>query len=254
MRLLGAAACAALVLAAAPALAQGVDEFGPYGGLGDKTYESPQNFALELRFGPYRPNVDNEFNGSAAPYQQIFGTKKRYLIGLELDWQALRIPMVGTFGPGIGWGYTTASGSALLTDGSGGRAAQDTSLSVMPMYAVGVLRVDVLARQTPVPLVAYAKAGFGYALWWSSSGGSTSHAADGRVARDASYGYQFALGGMFLLDSIDQDAAIEMDNATGINNSYFFMEWYYSNLNGFGSGNQMQVGTNTWMLGLAFEL
>jgi hypothetical protein len=110
----------------------------------------------------------------------------------------------------------------------------------------------VLARKTPIPLVAYAKAGFGYALWWSNSGGSTSR-ADGRVARDASYGYQFALGGMFLLDSLDRDAAQEMDNSTGINNSYFFMEWYYSSLDGFGSGNQMQVGANTWMLGLAFE-
>ncbi len=253
MKLVSAAACAALMLAASTALAQGVDEFGPYGGAGADAFESPQHFALELRFGPYRPRVDNSFNGSAAPYQDIFGSKKRYLVGLELDWQALRIPMVGTLGPGLGWGYTTASGQALLTDGCGGRAAQDTSLAVMPMYLVGVFRVDVLARRTPVPLVAYAKAGLGYALWWSNSGGNTSHAADGRVARDASYGYQFALGGMFLLDSIDRDAAREMDNATGVNNSYFFMEWYYSSLDGFGSGKQMQVGANTWMLGLAFE-
>lgn len=252
MRLIGAAACAALMLAASTALAQGVDEFGPYGGMGDENFESAQHFALELRFGPYRPRVDNQFNGSAAPYQEVFGSKTRYLVGLELDWQALRIPMVGTLGPGLGWGYTSASGQALLTTGQG-RAAQDTSLTIMPMYLVGVLRADVLARKTPVPLVAYAKAGFGYALWWSNSAGSTSHAADGRVARDASYGYQFALGGMFLLDSIDQNAAKEMDAATGVNNSYFFMEWYYSSLDGFGSGNQMQVGANTWMLGLAFE-
>ncbi len=247
-----AAACAALMLAASPALAQGVDEFGPYGGLGDQNFQSPQHFALELRFGPYRPRVDDQFNGSATPYKDTFGTKKRYLVGLELDWQALRIPMVGTLGPGLGWGYTNATGQALLADGSG-RAAQDTSLAVMPTYLVGVFRVDVLARKTPVPLVAYAKGGLGYALWWSNSGGSTSHSADGRVARGASYGYQFALGGMFLLDSLDQGAAKEMDSTTGINNSYFFMEWYYSSLDGFGSGKQMQVGANTWTLGLAFE-
>jgi hypothetical protein len=44
-----------------------------------------------------------------------------------------------------------------------------------------------------------------------------------------------------------------MDAATGVNNSYFFLEWYNSQLDGFG-GDQMQVGTSTWMLGLAFEI
>ena len=68
-----------------------------------------------------------------------------------------------------------------------------------------------------------------------------------------SYGPQFALGGMLLLDRIDPDAAMEMDNEMGINNSYVFIEWYDSFLNGFGSGGQLQVGTNTWVLGLAFR-
>jgi hypothetical protein len=242
---------AALTLTATAAFAQGVDEFGPYGGLQNQDYQSPQNVAVELRFGRYLPNVDSEFS-NATPFKTTFGTDNRYLIGLEVDWQALRIPMFGTFGPGIGWGYTKASAPALLADRPG-RAAEDTSLGVMPMYLVGVLRVDVFARHTPVPLVPYAKAGFGYALWWSDNGGNAARDDAGTLGRGTSYGYQFALGGMFLLDSLDKSAALEMDNATGINNSYFFMEWYYSNLNGFG-GSRMQVGANTWMLGLAFEI
>ncbi|GMV17511.1 MAG: hypothetical protein HS104_00215 [Polyangiaceae bacterium] len=247
---------AALVLAAfawsATATAQGTDELGPYGGLDRRhQFESPQNAAFELRFGPYRPEVDSEFGG-AKPFDDTFGGDNRYLIGLEVDWQALRVPHFGSFGPGFGWGYTRSSADALLADGSGNRSAQTTTLNVMPMYLVGVLRVDVLAKETFVPLVPYAKAGFGYALWWSSDGDGTAHGDDGTAGRGASYGIQWALGGMLLLDVIDQTSAVEMDSTTGVNNSYFFMEWYRSQLGA--SGDQMNVGTNTWMLGLALEI
>lgn len=241
---------AAVLVHAAPALAQGVDEFGPYGGLErGAERESDQNVAVEVRFGPYLPNVDDEFDG-ATPFEDTFGDKNRYLVGLEVDWQALRIPKFGTLGPGIGWGYTTMSAKAFRLDGS--RADESTSLTLMPMYVVGVLRVDVLARETPVPLVPYAKAGVGYALWWANNADGTS-SVGGERGRSASYGVQYALGGMLLLDFFDRDSAIQMDAATGINNSYFFIEWYRSFLDGFG-GDQMQVGTNTWMLGLAFEI
>ncbi len=247
---------AALTVAAmtwgATASAQGTDELGPYGGLDRRhQFESPQSAAFELRFGPYRPEVDSEFGG-ARPFDDTFGGDNRYLIGLEVDWQVLRVPHFGSFGPGFGWGYTKFSADALLADGSGDRSAQSTTLNIMPMYVVGVLRVDVLARETFVPLVPYAKAGFGYALWWSSDGDGTAHGEDGTIGRGASYGVQWALGGMLLLDIIDQTSAVEMDATTGVNNSYFFLEWYRSQLGT--SGDQMNVGTSTWMLGLALEI
>jgi hypothetical protein len=59
---------------------------------------------------------------------------------------------------------------------------------------------------------------------------------------------------MLLLDFFDPRAAREADNSVGINNSYLFTEWYYSDLSGFGSSNRMQVGTSTWVLGLALEI
>jgi hypothetical protein len=248
---LGVALAAATLAATATARAQGTDELGAYGGLeGRRQYESEQNAAFELRFGPYRPEVDSDLGGQT-PFASTFGDDKRYLFGLEVDWQALRIPHFGSFGPGVGWGYTQFSADALLADGSGNRSAQETTLNIMPLYLVGVLRVDVLARETFVPLVPYAKLGFGYALWWSSDGDGTAHADDGTAGRGVSYGPQWALGGMLLLDVLDQSSAIEMDATTGVNNSYFFFEWYQSQL---GTSDQMQVGTNTWMLGLALEL
>jgi hypothetical protein len=236
-----------------PATAQGVDEFGAYGGLEDRKFrESGQSTAVEIRFGRYVPRVDSEFDG-ATPFRDVFGTSNRYLLGVEVDWQAIRIPMLGTLGPGLGWGMTKMTGDALLEDRSG-RAGQDTSLTIMPMYLVGVLRADVIARETIVPLVPYGKLGLGYALWWVGDGDETARTDDGDKGQGSSYGYQFALGGMLLLDFFDPSSAVEADNSIGVNNSYLFMEWYYSDLSGFGSSERMQVGTSTWMLGLALEI
>ena len=233
------------------ALAQGVDELGAYGGLEEKDrLRSEQNFAFELRFGPYRPNVDAEFS-DARPFENTFGTDTRILFGIEFDWQALRIPYFGSIGPGIGWGYTSMSANAWLADGTG-RADQETSLSIMPLYLVGVARVDVLARETPVPLVPYAKAGLGYALWWTSDGDGA-HSYQGVEGKGTSKGYQFALGGMLELDFLDQDTALNMDASIGVNHASFFMEWYFARLDGFGGGD-MHVGTSTWMLGLVVEM
>jgi len=174
------------------------------------------------------------------------------MFGLEGDWQLLRIPHLGTFGPGLGWGYTRATGKARLTNMPGTLSAEQTALSVMPFYVVGVLRADVFARDFDIPLVPYAKLGVGYALWWASDGGTTSR-IDGVLGHGTSYGPQYGLGLMFLLDELDPQTARDADNSLGINNSYIFGEWYGSELDGFGSKTRMNVGANTWVIGLAIE-
>lgn len=233
-----------------PCLGQGTDEFGAYGGLEERKHlESPQKYAFEVRFGPYLPNVDDDVAGT--PFEDMFGTKNRYLLGVELDWQALRIPHFGSFGPGAGLGYTVISANAPFTDNPTVRSGEKTRLKILPAYAVAVLRVDVIAEETVVPLAAYAKGGLGYALWWAA-GEDKLERVDGVVGKGASYGYNFALGAMFKLDALDRKGDIEMDASTGINDAYIFFEYYYSNLNGFG-GDTMNVGTDTWMTGLALE-
>ncbi len=232
------------------AAAQNVDEFGSYGERDLNRGESPQWGAFEARFGPYTPRVDHSVSGS--PYRETFGDKRRYMFGLEADWQALRIPHLGSLGPGFGWGYTQSTGKARLTDNPQYPSDEDTTLSVMPFYLVAVLRADVFMKDFGVPLVPYAKLGLGYALWWSSDGGSTAR-ENGVLGKGISYGPQYALGGMFLMDVLDQQTARDADNSLGINNSYFFAEWYGSELDAFGSKNRMNVGANTWVLGLAIE-
>jgi hypothetical protein len=245
-----AASLSALSLVSGSALAQGVDELGGYGIKRGQQSESPQEVAFELRVGRYVPDVDDDVNGS--PFQDTFGSSNRYLFGAELDWQLVRIPHFGTLAPGIGWGYTKFTAPAVFADGSG-VSGTDTRLHIMPMYLVAVARADFLMRDLRIPVVPYAKLGFGYAMWWSSDGKQSAE-YEGQKARGSSYGLTYALGGMFLLDVLNPDDAVTADGLTGINNSYLFAEWFRPQLDGFGSNSVLNVGSSSWVLGLALEI
>lgn len=248
--LLAAATCALSALLPGAAQAQGVDEFGAYGRERGVQSESKQDSAFELRFGRYVPEVDSELGST--PFQDTFGTDSRYLLGFEADWQLIRIPHFGTIAPGFGWGLTKFSAKAPFTDGTGTSDA-DTRIWIMPMYLVGVVRADVISREFKIPLVPYAKLGFGYGLWWSSDGEKSARAGNVR-GRGASYGLTYALGGMFLLDVLDEDDAVTADGLTGINNSYVFAEWFRPQLDGFGSADVMNIGSSSWLVGIAIEM
>jgi hypothetical protein len=236
----------ALIAMAGRAMAQ--DDDSRYRKSKRRAFESKQQFAFELRFGPYRPNIDQAFP-AARPYANVFSDDKRVFAGIEFDWQVVRIPMVGTIGPGFGLGYTHMSAAARL-QGTNELAAEDTSLTLMPTYGVGVLRIDTLARDTAVPLVVYGKAGLG--LGFYKMGNDL-----GTQAKGHTWGMHYALGAMFLLDSLDEFAATQLDNEMGINNSYLYLEWMMSRLDGFGHGNDrsvLNIGTDTWIAGIAFEM
>ncbi len=249
-RLLAPLATTVCLLATSAAHAQGVDEFGGYGAKRGEQSESKQEAAFELRFGRYVPEVDSQLGST--PFRETFGTSNRYMFGAEVDWQLLRIPHFGTLAPGLGWGYTKFSAKARYADGNG-VSSSSTRLAIMPMYLVGVARADVLPKSFKIPLVPYAKLGLGYAMWWSTDG-QRSATYNGKVGRGASYGLTYALGGMFLLDVLDEDDAVSADGITGINNSYIFAEWFRAQLDGFGSKSVLDVGSSSWVVGVALEI
>jgi hypothetical protein len=244
---LAGAACA---LTSLSAHAQGVDEFGGYGSKRGVQSESKQEAAFELRLGRYLPEVDSQLNST--PFQTTFGGDTRYMFGAEVDWQLVRIPHFGTLAPGLGWGYTKFSAKAAYADGSG-TSSSHTRLNIMPMYLVAVARADVIPRELKIPLVPYAKLGVGYGLWWSSDG-QRSATYQGKKGKGASYGLTYALGAMFLLDVLDEDDAVTADGLTGINNSYIFAEWFRPQLDGFGSKSVLDIGSSSWVLGIALEI
>ena len=214
-----------------------------------RSFESPQNFAAELRMGLYYPKIDNEFDGGAKPFEAAFGDKSRFMIGAEFDWQALRIPYVGTLGPGLGVHYLKFGRPALLRNGL--PSEEETSLQIFPMHLMAVLRVDVIMRETGIPIVPYLKGGLGVALWRMSNGTGTAQVGD-VPGKGISYGPQFALGGALLLDWFDEYAARQADQALGINNTYFYAEYVSSHL-GNVNGTGLQVGANHLSFGLTFE-
>jgi len=250
--LAGLATTFALLAPAAVAHAQGVDEFGAFGVPREGRSESPQDTAFEIRVGRYRPEIDDEFNGSATPFQTVFGNSNRYEIGAELDWQVLRIPHLGTLGPGVGWGITRFTQKAQFANGKGA-SGEDTRLWIMPMYLMAVARADVLPRDLKIPFVPYAKLGLGVGMWWSSDG-QESASVQGRAGKGLSYGLTYAAGLMFLLDVLDPDDAKSADGMTGINNSYIFAEWFRPQLDGFGKKDVLDIGSSSWVVGVTMEM
>jgi hypothetical protein len=250
------AALAATCALAPEARAGGNDDLGDYRDVDRSSrYDSPQHFAFELRFGPYVPDIDDDFGGlppEQRPFRRTFGKGKGFHFGAEFDWQAVRIPYVGTFGPGVGLSRVNRSAKAFVLN-SDERSSEKTTLSITPAYLVGVLRLDYLMRRYGVPLVPYGKAGLGAALWSSSiaSGVVTRDEVEGR---GRSFGTHFAAGAAFLLDVIDRQTAQVADRSIGLNNSYAYIEYMRNDLGDlFDSKQQLRVGTSTWVAGLALE-
>lgn len=238
-----------VAMTVAPREAQAI-EFGTPAS--EHPHRSPQHFALELRFSPYRVQVDEEeaLNG-ATPFADSFGTSPRLYFGLELDWQTFRIPYVGTIGPGLSVGSVSMSRTA-RTKGSNEESGDEYSLSIYPFALNAVLRADALWRDRGFPIVPYAKLGIGMALWEASTTGGTS-TFGGVSGKGTTWGTNTALGISFALDAIDQGATRNMDNAIGINNTYIYAEYYWLELNGLGQSKALHVGSNSWAAGLAFE-
>jgi len=243
---------ASLLTRARPALAD--DESGVLHAR-HKSYESPQNFAFEVRFGPYHPRVDTAPElGNTGPYQAIFG-----------DGMRGRIPHLGTIGPGFSVGYTSSSAYApLVTPVNGSTlSGETTTLMIIPMYAVAVIRIDVLSRELHVPFVPYVKGGLGVGLWQASNSGGTSSytpksasgAATGAPVKGEGHtvGTNLAVGLALDLNFLDRRTSQGFDNTTGINHTFLFGELQDYNLNGLFQTNAMYIGNVNWTVGLGFE-
>jgi hypothetical protein len=222
-------------------------------------YASPQSMAFEVRFGPYYPEIDEEFGGDVGPYEDVFDNDPQFYFGVELDWLPLRIPWVGVIGPGLGWGYTRTTAPAMKEDtcSLNGDTCQpsgtDTGLTIMPMHLSAVLRADELMRRTGIPIVPYGKLGIGLATWSSSSDNGVSD-NEKVLGRDTTWGIHMAVGGMFALNWLDERYSAALDESTGVNHVYLFGEWMNNQLDGLGSRPQMHVGTSTLIVGIAFDM
>ncbi|MBI5516137.1 MAG: hypothetical protein HY909_20300 [Deltaproteobacteria bacterium] len=269
-------AAVALSLAAAleapEARAQLLEVFAP--DRGRESFESPQNFAFELRGGPYYPVTDSEFGaGARRPIEEIFGTNDRLYLGVEFDWQLVRFNWVGSLGLGVAGGWASLSRPARVTSQSdtgetalGAETGQNTTLTVLPLAALAVVRLDGLARNTAVPVIPYLKLGVAYTVWWSSFGDGLSRlneqsptrtgedpALFGRAAQGGSLGLQWAAGVMLRLDAFEPRAQRAWDANMGVNHSHLFIEWTQNDAGTLGSRPQLRLGWASWVVGVELE-
>jgi hypothetical protein len=258
-----------------PASAQDVDEFGPYGRPKDDiNYESPQHWAFELRIGPYYPQIDSAPGLTASPSGQFpaaesLGTGHRVMVGMEGDWQALRLGKILSFGPGFGMGYTVLSKSAPYGPNPdpnspnqtppagisiGAPSPMSSTLKLWVQWVDAVVRLDALNKMFRIPVVFTAKLGMGQALWWAGKGNLAGRdATTGTIGHGRSWGPTWALGAMFDLNFMQPERARRLDAISDINHMYIFAEWYQLKLDGFGSDTQLRVGDSDWVIGYALE-
>ncbi len=232
---------------------------------------SSQRFALELKFGPYIPDVDRYWTGDGpGPYMRVFGEtdatgaateapQQGLLSAVAFEWQFLKLG--GPVLLGVQLGYFRDSANALLSDsqdvqdgGSVRSEADKTRFNVIPLALQFGYRFELAADRIHVPIVPYFKAGLAYGLWWTGDGNNKISVNQAGVkGRGGTWGWQVNTGAMLRLDAFDTNNAIELDRITKINHAYVFGELQITQLDDYGKERGVSVGDTTWMLGLAIE-
>jgi len=181
--------------------------------------DSPQWFGFEIKVGPYRP-------GQESTLQDVFGNDKGWMLNLELDITLLKLPYIGQLNAAGGWGWSAYEAKA-PQENAEERSGEETKFVLYPLSALGVLRIDALARQTIIPLTFAGKLGYEWVRYKTTTGERTDASGFNKGLR---WGAQAALE----LDFLDRDSARRLDDDNGINHTYVLFEYYQSKTEGTG--------------------
>lgn len=216
-------------------------------------HSSPQHFAFELKFGPYKPDIDSEFAGtSRTPYKDFFGSRRKLMTQLEFDYEIIR--HVGTAGIGVGIGYFKETGSNPDAANPDKLTTDASSLRLLPFSVSAVYRFDLAYERYKIPLVPYGKLGLDYIYWTVNNGnGQVPSDPTGGSGQGGTRGWHGTLGLSLVLDFFDQNSANQFDEDLGVNHSYLFFEYGHLDASGLGQANRLRVGDDTWNAGIMFE-
>ena len=193
--------------------------------------ESPQWFAFELRFGPYKPALRSR--------QQLFENDSGWLMNLEVDFTLWHIPYdIGQINLAGVWGWSQYDAYALDARDPTVRSGEKTDFVIFPLSALAVVRIDALARHTVIPLTFAAKFGYEWVRWKAETGAEAKQAGFNR-------GFRYALQAALELDFFNPDAARSLDEDFGINHTYLLFEYMDSKTKG--------TGDDAFMFGLGAQ-
>jgi hypothetical protein len=203
--------------------------------------QSGLQFGVEV--GPYRPDIDSEFTGSA-PFTQVFGEKQAIMTRFRGAWM-FEQPF-GKIGASVSGGWAQRSARALTEEG--GRSGGKTSYRLYPVSALLHVRGDALADLIPVPLIPYGAVGLNYTFWRITKGNGSTADAAGKKGAGGSPGWEAMLGVALLLDRVDARAAKVLLEHFGIAGVELTFQGLYVQTLG---RDRLRVGDLTWSGGLA---
>jgi hypothetical protein len=209
----------ALVLATALGLAPN-DAFAQPVTESNREGWTPEGYLLSFGVGAYRPDpADPDWN-------TFYPDGNGPILLAEFDFFLYRIPFVGPIGIGLAGGWTNYKGGVPDT-------TQSAKFTLFPLNALAVLRIDSLARKTPVPLVFTGKVGFNTIFFREDIGGS------GRT-----HGFGWAAQVALDLNFVNPRRANALDEDWGINSSFFYFE-----LAGSDANSRASFGDKLYFLG-----
>ncbi len=223
-----AARAAAVVLAVGVACCAAAEE---------DPYASPRWGSFDLSVSGYRPNIDSEFGGAAAPYQTAFGGGRSLMFRGDLA-KSFFVPL-GVVELGVGAGFSSKSGSGQLP--GGGASGDSTSLKIIPTRLFVSYRLEYLVEHYPIPLAPYVRLSLDRYWWWVTNGSGDVARSGNQSGSGATNGYSLSAGVALQLDFFDRTLAREMDHDTGINHTYLFAEFTKSYIKDFGSSQSWDL-------------
>jgi hypothetical protein len=224
----------------------------PYG----RRYHSPQRFAVEVKFGPYRPAVDSEFDQGGVqlrtPYKDYFGNGRHLLSQVEFDWQVFH--KFGSLAAGVGLGFYSVTGTAPVGTGTGQPSGDTSNFRVAPFSLSAIYRFDRLLETRDIPIVPFGKLGLDWAYWQITDGnGEIAKDPMGNSGRGGTFGWHASAGLALVLDFLDPEAARDFDADLGVNHTALTFEYTHADISGLGQSARLHVGDTTWAVGLLLE-
>lgn len=218
--------------------------------------ESERTFGISLNVGNYKPSeIDNEEGLTTKPYKEIFNDKSELMFKLGFDYEIFQ--KLGTISTGGMLGFWQVLGKGIYGDIQS-KSMDTTVFNIVPIELNLTYRFDYYAINFNIPFVPYIKSGLDYYVFWiTDSKGDVSKYKDSDGKTFEGYGgktgYHYSVGLMFLLDWIDRETASDFDMEFGVNNSYIFIEFYKSKIDGFG-GKGFDLSNTGLFFGLYLDI
>ncbi len=192
--------------------------------------ESPQ-------WGTWEFNVGLMFFNNE-DYEDVYGDKGIAFYHTSASWKIVHhLELVGN----IGYGFAEGRG---ISPRDQSRTAEKYKLHIAPGGLGLQYRFNFGLDQPVVPYVGAA----GIASYWFEEKLDSSW-----KRRSYNYGAQGYAGLMFLLDNIEKRASGSLEAGWGINNTYLFYEYRYTNLDNFGEEDIIDLSSQMHSLGILFE-